>query len=178
MLARGGRYRPPGTLTAGQRDGLDARVRNDPRGLCVVYMQCCKHAFRNAGMAKDAFDRVGAARHIRCMLEQGHIARHQCRSKEAEYLPHRKIPRHHREHATDRFITHDAEPRFSRDRLILEISSRVFGVPGAGRRRLLDLRERLAPEFAHLRDHQCGQLNPFLAKTYGDRMQVRTARRN
>ena len=57
---------------------------------------------RHAGLVQHLLDRERAAGHVAGMLQQRAVAGHQRRRGEAEHLPEREIPRHHREHDADR----------------------------------------------------------------------------
>ena len=88
-----------GGLAPGQRDGGDTRIFDDPIDLIRRDQQGLKDSFMKAGPMKNFFDCQRTSRHVRSMLEQ---------ADEPEYLPKRKVPRHHGQHRTDRLIANVA----------------------------------------------------------------------
>ena len=82
--------------------------------------QSLKHAARRAGVDEQLLERERALRHVRRMLEQPDVARHERRRGEADHLPERKIPRHHREHDAERLEGDVAALAFDVDRLVGE----------------------------------------------------------
>ena len=88
------------------------------------------------------------------MLEQRRVAGHEARREEPNDLPERVIPRHDREHDTERLERDDALTRVRLHSLIGEEARRVIGVEVAIPRALLDLGEGLGDRLAHLRRDQ------------------------
>ena len=111
-----------------------------------------------ADVGKHVGDAVGAARDIGGVLEHGHVAGHQRRCQEAEHLPDREIPRHHRQHAADGLVGDVAARGIGADGLVGQVAAGVVGVVLAGGGGLLDLGERLAAQLAHVAGHQGGNV--------------------
>ena len=125
---------------AGQRDRGDARVRDQrrrPRRSAPA--ACGTGPSRKAGVAEHRLDRERAARDVAGVLQHGAVAGHQRRRGEAEHLPERKVPRHHREHDAERVEGHEGLRAVDVDRLAREVRRGVVGEVVAGARALVDL---------------------------------------
>jgi hypothetical protein len=93
------------------------------------------------------------------MLEHAAVARHQARRGEAEHLPEREVPRHHREHDAERIEVDEGLLRaLDRHRLAREVARGVLGEVLARAGALVDLGEAVGHGLAHLLGHQGGEL--------------------
>ena len=131
--------------------------------------QRAEQVLRKSRAPEHVLDRERAAGHVRRVLQHGRVARHQARRREAEHLPERKVPRHHREHDAER-IERDVSsiaPRY-RTRSAREESRRVVREIVAGGRAFLHLARRRrapacpfrAPSDARSRARSCAGLRP------------------
>ena len=92
------------------------------------------------------------------MFEQADIARHQCGRRKAKHLPEWKIPRHNRQHSTQRLKSHPTSTAFHIDVSVREKSLGVVGVVAAGRRAFLCLGDSSLDGLPHLERHQATEL--------------------
>ena len=86
------------------------------------------------------------------------IAGHQRRGGEAEHLPEREIPRHHRQHDAERIEGHERLAAANIGRLVGEIFVGVVGEPVAVDGAFLDLGAAVVERFPHFLGHQPGEL--------------------
>jgi len=90
------------------------------------------------------------------VLQDRTVAGHERRRGEANDLPEREIPRHHREDEAERLERDETLSRVRLRRLVREEALRVLGVKVAVPRALLELGQRLADRLAHLEgDEAC-----------------------
>src|SRR4051794_15075477 len=92
------------------------------------------------------------------MFEDRSIARHQRRCSKAEYLPEWEIPRHHREHDTQRVEGYEGLTAADVGRLLGKVFVRMVRKPVAIDRAFLDLRQAVVERLAHFFGHQPGEL--------------------
>ena len=97
-------FRAPGVLAPGQRDRPYPRVLDDLLDGARGHEERLERALGEARPAQDVFDRQRALRHVRRVLEQPDVARHQRGRGEAEHLPVREVPRHDRQHRAERLV--------------------------------------------------------------------------
>ena len=129
--------------------------------------------------AEQLLERERALRHVRRVLEQADVAGHQRRRGEADHLPEREVPRHHRQH---RRRAAGSERTLASRPLGLDGSSAqealgVLGVVAAGGGALLGLLATAAPiELAHLGGHQRPRTPRFSAFRISPRASATRAR--
>src|SRR4030095_7307446 len=129
----------PSFLAACHRYGFDARIDDQFFHLLRLDQQRLENAVFSSGAAKDFFNSKRALRHIRCVLKQADVAGNQSWRSKSKDLPERKIPRHHREHRSERLILDVTFSGISLCRFLLEKSRTVLCVESATTRALLDL---------------------------------------
>jgi hypothetical protein len=147
-----------GGHAAGQRHGGDRgivdqrahRVAADEHGLEEMLGKAC--------VAKHRLDRERAAGDVARVLEDTAVAGHQRRRGEAEDLPERKVPGHHREDDAERLEGDERLRALDRDLLSREVTRRARGEVLARGGALVDFGEAVADGFAHLGGHQRGEL--------------------
>ena len=93
-----------GRLAAGERRRHHARVVDYTGYLLGSDEERLKRAIWKAGAAENVFNGERALRHVRCVLQQAYVARHQRRRCEPEHLPEGKVPGHDGENRADRLI--------------------------------------------------------------------------
>src|SRR5439155_721296 len=146
----------PGAVAAGQRDAAHARVGDDGPDPLRPDEHGAEHTFGQARFPEDPLDLERAARHVRGMLQDPRIARDERRGGEAEDLPEGKVPRHDREHGTERVEADVAPacvgPAGLRGEELLGVLGVIVAAPGA----LLDLRLALRDRLSHLERHGAG----------------------
>ena len=118
--------------------------------------QRLKNALRESSLAEHLFDGKRALRHVRGMLQQADITRHQGRSGKADHLPERKIPRHHCQYRPDGQISNKTLLRSRVDHFVGQKPLGVLGVVPAGSGALECLGDRGLKGLAHLQRHQLG----------------------
>ena len=87
-------------------------------------------------------------------LSRPDVAGHQRRRREPEHLPERKVPRHDREHRTDRLVGDPAPRRAGLDGLVGQEPLGVLGVVAAAQRALGRLLDGGLERLAHLGHHE------------------------
>jgi hypothetical protein len=126
----------------------------------------------HAGVGEHLGDGERAVRDIRGMLEQDGVAGHQGGHGRTEKLPEGKIPRHDREHDTQRLVD---DPRGFRRAGRMLIRQPVGAVPGiviADGGAFLDLGTRLGDGFAHFCGDQPGEIVALQSKDAAQRPEV------
>ncbi len=160
-----------GSLAAGDRDGADAGVLDQPPGdrrdVRLGDQQRGEQPLRCAGTGQDALHGQGAAGGVRGVLEQCRVAGHERRSREPQHLPQREVPRHDGEHHADRLVADPAAVGRGGHRLVGEEVGRVLGVVVARGRALLHLGAGLGQGLAHLAGDQQGELLDLGAQHLG-----------
>jgi hypothetical protein len=89
--------------------------------------------------------------------------------REAEHLPERKVPRHHRQHDPERVERHEGVGAVDRDLRARQVVGRAIGEVLAGRGALVDLGPAVGDRLAHLVGHQRRQRIAPLAQDGGRR---------
>ena len=135
----------PRRRAAGERHRRDLAARSISAATRVDADQraCGTRLRAGPARAKQLLDRERAARHVRRVLQQPAVAGHQRRRREAEDLPEREVPRHHREHDAERLEGDEALRGLGRDRLAATSSARR--APRSSRRRTRTSRPRPGP---------------------------------
>jgi len=160
-----------GAYAAGQGDGGDTRVCNRSGYAFRGDVDHFKHAVGETGIFERVTQQVGAAHHVRRMLEHVGVAGDQRRYRAAQHLPDREVPRHHREDRAERTVLDPRFAAFNLGRLGVEHGRSVFGVPLAELGAFFDFATGLGNRLAHFQgDHgrhgfsavtqgtgQCGQ---------------------
>ena len=126
--------------------------------LAAADEQRAKRVFREPCLRENLFDRERAAWHIRRVLENADVPRHQGRRREPEDLPKRKIPRHHRQHDAERIERQVGFGRLSLDDFRGELRLGMLCVKVARPRAFLGLGHALLQRLAHFHRHQRGEL--------------------
>ena len=139
----------PVSVTAATRRILDHALH-----LVGLDQQRLEHALGKAGAPEDVLDGERALRHVGGVLEQADVAGHQRRRGEAEHLPEREVPRHHRQHRADRLVGHPALRGAGLDRLVGQEPLGVLGVVAAAEGALGRLLDGGLERLAHLGDHE------------------------
>ena len=154
-------HRLAGRRRAGDRRGDDAVVAQDALDVRAADEQGLERVGREAGAGEDVLHVERGLRHVAGVLEQPDVAREQCRGREAHGLPQREVPRHDRQHRTER-LPADVRPRgldrAGVDLLVGQDRRAVLGVVAAGRGALEDLGLRRLDRLAHLEGHERGRL--------------------
>src|ERR1700685_619656 len=95
------------------------------------------------------------------MFQQAHIAGHQCRRKKSKHLPEREVPRHYREHNTERIPSDIAARVLSLDKLRRENRLTLLCIIAARSGTLSYLGTSGRDGLSHLHDHQLRKLVLF-----------------
>ena len=123
--------------------------------------------FRIAGPSEQVLQRQRGLRDVRRVLEQADVADHERRRGEADDLPQREVPRHHRQDRPQRLVAHEAPTGRRLDHLVGQQRLGVLGEPahrvGALRRLALGRGERLA----HLRRQHPGDVGDLAFEQLG-----------
>ena len=118
----------------------------------LLHRQVHIQPFRPARIAHQFFHFQRAALHRLGMLHHHRVADQGLGDKEAQHLPEGQVPRHDREHGSDRLI--DNASRRPRYRLRRQIGRAIAREVPRAERRLLHFADRFAQGFAHLRHDQ------------------------
>jgi hypothetical protein len=164
--------RGAGALAAGERHRRDARVVDQPFHFARGDEQRPKAARRIAGAPEQLFDRERRLRHVRGVLQERDVARHERRRREAHDLPEREVPRHHGEDRAERLVTHEAVAGVGRDALVGEEALRVLGVEAADPGALFDFADRSPDRLAHLERHRLGETPLVALEDRGGRVEL------
>jgi hypothetical protein len=106
------------------------------------------------GAQEQVLDELGAARHVRRVLEDHDVARHDRGRRDADELPEGEVPRHDRQDGTDRVVAVPASRPGRRDDLVLQNLLGVLGVVAHHVRALRGLALGGGEGLAHLaREH-------------------------
>ncbi len=115
---------PAARPTATPAPSLPVSVTAAMRGSSIIFATAAaadekslEAARREAGAGEDLGDGERRLRHVRGVLQDADVARHERRRGEAQHLPEREVPRHHRQHAAERVIAHEAPRGVGRDLL-------------------------------------------------------------
>ena len=146
------------SLAPGQRSGGDARIAEDRVHLLRADQQRLECAFRETRTLQYFLYLQSALRHVRSMFQKPHIARHQARRDEPEYLPEREVPRHDGEYDAHGLVLDVAAFGVGRDLLVGEKTFGVLGVIAAGPRALHGFVDGRAKGLAHFEGHQTAQI--------------------
>ncbi len=110
-----------------------------------------------AGAEQNVFNRQGALRHVRSVLQQPDVAGHQARRDEAKHLPEGKIPGHHRQHGPQRLVANVTADRLGLHRLVGQQPLGMFGIVAAGPGAFVCLAASGRKGFSHLGGHQAAE---------------------
>ena len=137
--------RPAGVLPVSVA-ARDARVAQDRvRPTAAPMSNVWNAPSGNPAAAERLLDQQRGLRHVRRVLQQPDVARHQRGRGEPDHLPQREVPRHHREHRSERLVAHVRAGRADRGRVgrfVGEHRLRVLGVEAAPLRALHHLGAR------------------------------------
>ncbi|MCR5875727.1 hypothetical protein LRS10_17075 [Phenylobacterium sp. J426] len=148
-----------GLDAAGQADGGDHGILDQGLHAGGGDQHSAEHVGREAGSLEHLFDGQRRARNVGRVLEEPGIAGHQGRCGEAEDLPEREIPRHHRQHRAEGAIDDLGALGAGKLEILLgEVGAGMVGEPIAGRRALFHLGATVGEDLAHLGAHQLGQM--------------------
>ena len=114
-------------------------------------------------------------RHARCRLHQTGIAGAQSRHGKTQHLPHRIIPRHHRQHHADGLEAHLAQARLRGDGFVCQQLGRQAHVIADKRHRFIQLGLTFAQAAPHFFTHHFGQPAARLGELVGQVVQKRRA---
>src|SRR5438552_4283085 len=137
-------------------DGSDAVVRDDRLDRRAGNQHGAKQALRETRVSESLLDRERALRDVRRVLEHGSVPGHERGSREPDDLPEREVPRHDREHHTERLERDDAPPRVRADLLVGEVARGVLGEMVGAEGAFLDLGLRLDDGLPHLERREPG----------------------
>ena len=161
LLPRDPSDRTAGGRAPGERRGAHARIAQDALDRRRADQQRLERAVGESGPPERVLDEQRGLRDVRRVLQQPDVARHQRGRREPDHLPQREVPRHHREHRTERLVAHVRARRADRGRvgrLVGEHRLRVLGVEAAALRALLHLGPGRDDRLAHLGRHDPGDL--------------------
>ena len=113
-----------------------------------------KGTLRKAGFEKNAFDGESALWDVGGVLQQTHVARHECGSGESDDLPEGKIPGHHCENRADRKVADKGLLRACFHDFVGHEPFNIFGVVTAGAGALDGFGDGGFISLAHLERHQ------------------------
>lgn len=97
-----------GAFAARERDSFHARIFDHRCRLLGVDEQALKDAFTESRLPKNLLNRQRALRHVAGVLEKANVAGHERGRGEPKHLPEREVPRHDREHRSERIEPHVA----------------------------------------------------------------------
>src|SRR6184192_3871011 len=107
-----------GVRASSEGDRADALVRDDRLDRRARNQHGAEQALREARVSESLLDRERALGHVRRVLEHGSVPGHERGSREPDDLPEREVPRHDREHDTERLERDDAPPGVRADLLV------------------------------------------------------------
>ena len=131
LLTRGCCHAAAGANTAGDRDCCDPFISDETIYPIRADQQRLKRTLRKTGATEDIFDCQSTLRHIRCVLKQANITRHQPWCRETEHLPERKVPGHNRQHRAKGLVANKASSRVGAGRIISQEICRILCVVAA-----------------------------------------------
>ena len=163
VRASGRGNRSASARAAGQRYTAYPLVGDNRRhGICFDH-KIEKQRFAAGRLADHLFNGLGTRLNILGMLQQGRIAGQHGRNKETKNLPERKVPRHDRQHRTERLELDLAQSCLGLCRLRRKVGRAVLGEVARGRCAFANFGNRLLQRFAHLlRDHRAVALGPLV----------------
>src|SRR5205085_4815257 len=113
-----------GVGASGERDRPDPVVGDDRLDRGARYEDGAKKALWESGVADDLFDRQRALWNVRRVLEETRVTRHECRRREPNDLPERKVPGHDRENDAQGLKGDETPSCIRADLLVGEIARR------------------------------------------------------
>src|SRR3989454_8528921 len=96
------RHLAAGRIAARERHGAYPRVGDDAPHRLVLEEHRPEQPVGETRFPEDAFDLERATRHVGGVLQEPRVPRDERRRGEAKHLPEREVPRHDREHRSDR----------------------------------------------------------------------------
>ncbi len=149
---------PPGLDAAGQGHRRDGRILDQRLHVAARDEHGPEQVLGKARLAEHRFDGERRAGHVAGVLEHGAVAGHERRRGEAEDLPEREVPRHHREHDAERVVGDEGLRPAEVDRLAGEVFfcriGEVVAVGGA----FFHFGAAILEGLAHLGRHDLGEL--------------------
>jgi hypothetical protein len=137
-----------------------------PAASLARHQQRAEETFGKARVAENFFDHERATRHVRGVLQDAGVPRHQAGRHEAKDLPERKIPRHDRKHDAERPVGDEAFGGVGFDFLarekLLRILREIIATGGA----FLRLGDTVADRLSHFLRHQVRELLRTLAQEF------------
>ncbi|MNO90651.1 hypothetical protein D3C76_821760 [compost metagenome] len=145
-----------GAHAAGQGDGGDAWVGYRCGNTVRRNVDHLENTFGEACLLERIKQQVGAAHHIRRVLEHVGVAGQQGWNGTAQHLPDREVPRHDRENRPQWAIFDTCLAAFDQGRFGAEHGRAVFGIPCAELRTFFDFTAGLGDRLAHFQGNHAG----------------------
>ncbi|MCY1399065.1 hypothetical protein D9M71_141140 [compost metagenome] len=143
-----------GAHAAGQGHGGDARVLDSLGHTVGGDVDDFEHTLRQAGLLDHVEQQVGAAHHVRRVLEDIGVAGDQRRDGTAQHLPDREVPRHYRQDRAQWPVFDARLAIFHQGRFGAEHARALGGVPLAQLCAFLHFATGLGQRLAHFQgDH-------------------------